>query len=56
MTKNELLEMISLGENPVIEFLEEGIKPNDLAAEIVAFANHEGGLILLGVSDKGEIK
>lgn len=56
LTQQELMEMISKGESPYIEFKEENIKPNDLAGEIVSFANMEGGTIIIGVSDDGEIK
>lgn len=56
MNKKELLEIIEKGEDSFTELKEEKIHSNDLAAEIVAFANTEGGFILLGVSDKKEIK
>jgi len=56
MDKEELTEIIEKGEDSFTEFKEEKVHPDDLAAEIVAFANTEGGRILLGVSDKKEIK
>lgn len=56
MQINELLEIIHGGENFYIEFKEEQVKSKDLGEEIVAFANSEGGTILIGVSDSGEIK
>lgn len=56
INQNDLIEMINKGENPYLEFKEENIKPNDLAGEIVSFANMEGGTIIIGVSDKGAIK
>lgn len=56
LSKQNLLEIISKGENPYVEFKEENIKPNDLAGEIVSLANMEGGTILIGVSDDGVIK
>lgn len=52
----ELIDMINKGESPYVEFKEENIKANDLAAEIVSFANMEGGTIIIGVSDSGIIK
>lgn len=55
MTQNELMETISNGENSYIEFKEENIRAKDLAEEIVAFANSEGGIILIGISDDGDI-
>ena len=56
MDKEELTEIIEKGEDSFTEFKEEKVHPDDLAAEIVAFANTEGGRILLGISDKKEIK
>ncbi|MFC0906126.1 helix-turn-helix domain-containing protein [Clostridium sp. MT-14] len=56
MNRVELLNIIENGENSYIEFKEEGIKAKELAEEIVAFANSEGGTILIGVSDDGKIK
>lgn len=55
MRIDELKEIIDNGENSYIEFKEEGIKAKDLAEEIVAFANSEGGMILIGVDDDGNI-
>ncbi|MBU3175399.1 putative DNA binding domain-containing protein [Clostridium estertheticum] len=55
MTQNELMEIINNGENSYIEFKEENIKVKDLAEEIVAFANSEGGIILIGIDDDGNI-
>jgi len=56
MNEKELIELIVKGEDSYTEFKEEKVHSNDLAAEIVAFANTEGGKILLGLSDKKEIK
>lgn len=56
MAKRELMEIIEKGEDSFTEFKEEKVHSDDLASEIVAFANSEGGIILLGVSDKKEIK
>ncbi len=58
LTSNEILEKIHSGENSGVEFKE--IYPNtklqssrdNFADEIVAFANHQGGLIIFGVTDK----
>ncbi len=55
MLKSELLEIISNKENSGIEFKRDDIRPEQLAKEIVAFANHEGGKIVLGVEDDGSI-
>ncbi len=55
MKKEEVLELIKNGENSRVEFKDERIKPGDLAKEIVAFANSEGGTILIGVDDQSNI-
>ncbi|URZ04955.1 RNA-binding domain-containing protein [Clostridium felsineum] len=55
MNKTELMEIIKNGENAYIEFKEENIKPKNLAEEFVAFSNSEGGTVLIGVSDDGNI-
>ena len=56
MNQNELIYLINKGESPFVEFKEENIKPNELAAEMVAFSNSEGGTILLGIDDNGQVK
>ena len=56
MRREELLEIITNGESSKIEFKEEGVHPNSLAEEIIAFANFEGGTILIGVDDTGTLK
>jgi ATP-dependent DNA helicase RecG len=56
MTINEIKKIIQNGENSYIEFKEEEIKAKELAEEIVAFSNSEGGMILIGVDDEGNIK
>ena len=56
LSQQDLIDIISKGENAYVEFKEEKIKPNDLAGEIVSFANLEGGTIIIGVSDDGLIK
>jgi ATP-dependent DNA helicase RecG len=55
MLKAELLEIITNGENSGVEFKRDDIRPEQLAKEIVAFANLQGGRILLGVEDSGQI-
>lgn len=56
MTVEEVKNIIQNGENSYIEFKEEEIKAKDLAEEIVAFSNSEGGIIFIGVDDEGNIK
>jgi ATP-dependent DNA helicase RecG len=55
MLKAELLEIIANGENSGIEFKRDDIRPEQLAKEIVAFANFQGGRIFLGVEDNGQL-
>ncbi len=51
----ELIEKIMLGEDSTIEFKREMPHRDSLADEIAAFANSEGGVILIGVDDYREI-
>lgn len=53
MLKAELLEIIANGENSGVEFKRDDIRPEQLAKAIVAFANFQGGRIILGVEDDG---
>ena len=55
MTKSELLQIIANGENSGVEFKRDGLRPEQLAKEIVALANFKGGRILIGVEDDGTI-
>lgn len=55
MQLSELLEIIANGENSGVEFKRDDIRPEQLAKDVVALANHRGGMILLGVEDNGEI-
>jgi len=55
MLKTELLEIITNGENSGTEFKRDDLRPEQLAKEIVAMANFQGGRILLGVEDDGTI-
>jgi len=55
MLKSELLEIIANGENSGVEFKRDDVRPEQLAKEIVALANVQGGRILLGVEDSGQI-
>ena len=55
MTKSELLELIANGENSGVEFKRDDLRSEQLAKEVVALANFQGGRILLGVDDDGTI-
>lgn len=54
MTAKELTKLIEQGESETLEFKENFSKETIEVA--VAFANSKGGIILVGLSDKGEIK
>jgi ATP-dependent DNA helicase RecG len=55
MKKEEIEFILKEGEGQFIEF-KECFDSKNFAKEIVAFANSEGGRIILGVNDKGDIK
>ena len=54
-TRNELLEILAGGENSGVEFKRDDLTTQDLAKELVAFSNLEGGIVLLGVEDDGSV-
>lgn len=51
----DIIEMMSKGESQHVEFLRSEASPLVLAKVISAFANTDGGTILLGVSDSSTI-
>ena len=56
MIKTELLALISKGESSKLEFKkDDNFRPDVVAREIVAFANMNGGQILIGVDDNRDI-
>ncbi|MCY4014262.1 MAG: putative DNA binding domain-containing protein [Gammaproteobacteria bacterium] len=55
MLKAELLEIIAASENSRVEFKRDDVHADQLAREMSALLNFEGGLILLGVEDDGGI-
>ncbi|MBL6987730.1 MAG: putative DNA binding domain-containing protein [Methylobacter sp.] len=55
MLKAELLEIIANSENSGVEFKRDDIRPEQLAKEVVALANFQGGRVILGVEDDGSI-
>ncbi len=55
ITRTGLLEIIHNGENSGVEFKRDVIQNDDLAKELVAFSNFEGGILLLGVEDDSSI-
>lgn len=54
MDKIELLEILDKGEDYYTEFKGQAVHPDDLAAEIVGFANSDGGKLLMGIGDDGK--
>ena len=54
-THSELREFIKNGENSAMEFKRDDLRTQDLAKELVAFSNLQGGIVLLGVEDDGRI-
>ena len=53
MSLLEVLELIRLGEGDTVEFKRK--ITSDIGRDIVAFANTEGGVILIGVDDDGNV-
>ena len=53
MNSERLLELISKGESQTLEFKTSFQK--EVIASIVAFTNAKGGMVFIGVSDKGEV-
>ena len=55
MLKSELFEIIRNGESSGVKFKRDDCRPEQLAREVVAMANFNGGMILLGVEDDGTV-
>ena len=55
MTRVELCEMLRNGEDSLVEFARDDVRSFQLAKELVAFINLDGGTLLLGVEDDGSI-
>ena len=55
ITKVEILEIIANGEHSGVDFKRDVLQNHQLAKELVAFSNLEGGMVLLGVDDDGTI-
>ena len=54
-TRTELLEIVANGESSGVEFKRDVLQNHELAKELVAFSNLEGGMVVLGVDDDGRI-
>ncbi|MCY3732214.1 MAG: ATP-binding protein, partial [Rhodospirillaceae bacterium] len=55
MTGAELSELIRNGEDSTLEFKRDDLRNHELAEELVALLNLEGGTVLLGVEDDGSV-
>ena len=53
--KEEIVDLISGGDNDRVEFKHHSGGPNSLGKIISSFANASGGKLILGVNDKGRI-
>src|SRR3989344_9256547 len=54
--EDKIEELIKKGENERVEFKESLSVKDEIGESVSAFSNSEGGVILVGVSDKREIK
>jgi predicted HTH transcriptional regulator len=52
MTPMELLDIIRAGETSRVQFKREFDNHDKIAAEIIAFSNSKGGILLFGIEDK----
>lgn len=52
MNAIELIDIISVGETSKVQFKRELDNQDKVAAELIAFSNSKGGLLLFGVEDK----
>ncbi len=50
-----IAELIAQGENSAVEFKSAQVRAESIAKELVAFSNTQGGVLLIGVEDNGEV-
>jgi Predicted transcriptional regulator containing an HTH domain and an uncharacterized domain shared with the mammalian protein Schlafen len=55
MTRQQVQELIATGESQTIEFKRRFSSPEKIARELCAFANTDGGYLLIGVDDDGKV-
>lgn len=55
MLRSDLFELLRNGGSSGVEFKRDDVPPDSLAREVVALANLEGGVILLGVEADGTV-
>ena len=56
MAPDELRKLLANGEDSTLEFKRDDVSNHELAKELVAFLNLDGGTVLLGVEDAGDIR
>ena len=49
-------DLLEQGESRSVEFKSKEVHAESIAKGMVAFSNFQGGVILIGVSDKGEVE
>lgn len=55
MTHDDLKRLVLLGEGARLEFKNRVPRPERIAREVIAFANTDGGTVLIGVDDDGTL-
>ncbi len=55
MTHEDLKRLVLLGEGARLEFKNRVPRPERIAREVIAFANTDGGTVLIGVDDDGTL-
>ena len=55
VTLQDIKKLVRLGEGQQVEFKRKVAHPEKIVREIVAFANSDGGYLLVGISDEGGI-
>lgn len=55
LARDELAALVASGEDSFVEFKDPRVTNSDLAKELCGFVNSQGGRVLIGVSDDGDI-
>ena len=55
MNRGELLTLVALGEDSWRQFKANITNADSLAADLVAFSNSSGGVVLIGIADNGTL-
>ena len=55
VTIQDIKKLVRLGENQQVEFKRKVAHPDKIVREVVAFANTDGGYLLVGIGDDGSI-